>query len=116
MSCSDHDDTVFVQVRKADRKGRTLQNINIPLSDLRMDASDVDTINALKYLGPTGVLQASHRNIDIDIPNMSWTEHGYSRSSPVLRGKPFGWKPGFGKRALFLMLAKRLFSKCAVIT
>jgi predicted acyl esterase len=88
MSCNDHDDMdVFVQVRKADRKGRTLQNMNIPLSDLNMDASDVDTVNPLKYLGPTGVLRASHRDIDIDLSNTSWTEHDYSRNSPVPRGQ-----------------------------
>ncbi|KAJ6029759.1 uncharacterized protein N7446_010891 [Penicillium canescens] len=88
MSCNDHDDMdVFVQVRKADRKGRTLQNMNIPLSDLNMDAYDVDTVNPLKYLGPTGVLRASHRDIDLDLSNTSWTEHDYSRNSPVPRGQ-----------------------------
>lgn len=56
MSCNDHDDMdVFVQLRKADSAGKTLQNINIPLSDLQMQSSEVETVNCLKYLGPTGI-------------------------------------------------------------
>ncbi|KAJ5874233.1 uncharacterized protein N7529_002663 [Penicillium soppii] len=58
MSCNDHDDMdVFVQVRKADTDGRILQNVNGPLSDLKMAESDVDSVNPLKYLGPTGILR-----------------------------------------------------------
>jgi hypothetical protein len=88
MSCNDHDDMdVFVQVRKADREGRTLQNLNIPLNDLDMEESDVDAVNPLKYLGPTGVLRASHRDIDPELSNTNWPEHDYTRKSPITRGQ-----------------------------
>ncbi|KAJ5392912.1 hypothetical protein N7465_011886 [Penicillium sp. CMV-2018d] len=88
MSCNDHDDMdVFVQVRKANRGGQILQNINIPLSELNMAETDVDSVNPLKYLGPTGVLRASHRHIDLDLCSASWPKHNYSGNSPVPRGQ-----------------------------
>lgn len=65
VSCPDNDDMdVFVQLRKADRQGQILRNINIPLEDLGMDAEKVPDTNALKYLGPTGIVRASHRKLD----------------------------------------------------
>lgn len=56
VSCADHDDMdVFVQLRKADKSGKILQNCNIPLEDLgRSSIEEVDTINVMKYMGPTG--------------------------------------------------------------
>jgi hypothetical protein len=66
MSCEQADDLdVFVQLRKADRNGKLLQNLNIPLEDLGLQAEEeVEAINPLKYLGPSGILRASHREID----------------------------------------------------
>lgn len=66
MSCPSHDDLdVFVQLRKASSDGEILQNINIPLEDLGLsDAKDVVPVNTNIYLGPSGILRASHRVID----------------------------------------------------
>jgi predicted acyl esterase len=65
MSCEQADDLdVFVQLRKADRSGKLLQNINIPPEDLGLRMEEVEAINPLKYLGPSGILRASHRDID----------------------------------------------------
>ncbi|KAE9366270.1 alpha/beta-hydrolase [Stipitochalara longipes BDJ] len=65
MSTNDSDDmTVFIILRKADKSGRILQHINIPLQDLGMSEAEVPDLNPLKYLGPTGMIRASHRRQD----------------------------------------------------
>lgn len=69
MSCSSHDDLdVFVQLRKASADGTILQNFNIPLKDLGVSSTDeIPRTNPNIYLGPTGILRASHRSIDKDL-------------------------------------------------
>lgn len=65
VSCQEHDDMdVFVQLRKADAKGNLLQWLNVPAQALGMAPQDVPSITPLKYLGPTGILRASHRKLD----------------------------------------------------
>ncbi|GMF73809.1 unnamed protein product [Aspergillus oryzae] len=88
MSCPDHDDLdVFTQLRKVDRRQQTLQNINIPLHHLGLGSEEeVESINTLKYLGPTGVLRASHRALDISLSKPHWPAHDHSRVSPVPPG------------------------------
>lgn len=88
VSCDDSDDMdVFVQLRKADSDGNLLENINIPLQDLKIDAKDVASINPLKYLGPPGCLRASHATLDQTLSTQSWPEHDYSSRTPVPNGK-----------------------------
>lgn len=76
LSCDDSDDMdVFVQLRKADKSGKVLQNVNIPSDDLEMMGSSVEeaaNVNLIRYLGPTGILRASHRDID---PGISTPHH-----------------------------------------
>lgn len=112
MSCDDHDDMdVFVQVRKANKDGQILQNINIPLSDLNMADTDVDSVNPLKYLGPTGVLRASHRDIDLNLCSASWPEHDYSRKSPVPRGKVVRLEIGLWQTGIVFNAGEKLVLK-----
>ncbi|KAJ5758395.1 Alpha/Beta hydrolase protein, partial [Penicillium odoratum] len=89
MSCPDNDDLdVFVQLRKLDHDGKILQNINIPLSDLGVTSSDeVDDINTLKYLGPTGVLRASHRTLDKRLSKPHWPMHDHANTRPIVPGE-----------------------------
>ena len=88
LSCPDHDDLdVFVQVRKADSSGKQLQNINIPLEDLRLKASEVVTTNTNKYIGPTGILRASHRHIDEQRSKPHWPIHSHDREEKVAPGE-----------------------------
>ena len=79
MSCPDHDDLdVFVQLRKASADGKLLQNLNIPLKDLGLSsASEVVTINSNKYLGPSGILRASHRDINVKLSKTHWPVHSH---------------------------------------
>ena len=65
VSCSEHDDLdIFVQLRKMCKDGRLLENINIPADALGIPADKVPNLNILKYLGPTGIIRASHRELD----------------------------------------------------
>ena len=48
MSCATHNDMdVFLILRTADQNGTVLQNLNIPLDELGMAASDLETNNCL---------------------------------------------------------------------
>ncbi|KAJ4349634.1 uncharacterized protein N0V89_008251 [Didymosphaeria variabile] len=71
MSCPNHDDMdVFIILRKADAEGKVLRNINIPIPDLHAvdpgipEEKDVEMVNTHQYIGPMGVLRASHRKHD----------------------------------------------------
>lgn len=88
MSCPDHDDLdIFVQLRKLDRNGEVLQNINIPLHDLGVSADQVDDINTLKYLGPTGILRASHRALDTHLSKPHWPMHDHAHPQKITPGQ-----------------------------
>ncbi|KAJ6035909.1 Alpha/Beta hydrolase protein [Penicillium herquei] len=88
MSCADHDDLdIFVQLRKLDRNGKVHQNINIPLEDLGVTSDEVDDINVLKYLGPTGVLRASHRALDSHLSKPHWPMHDHTNPKKITPGQ-----------------------------
>jgi hypothetical protein len=89
MSCPDRDDfDVFVSIRKADRDGNVLQNINIPLEELGVTSTDeVDDNNILKYLGPTRILRASHRVLDPVPSKLQWPAHNHTWLDPVPAGE-----------------------------
>lgn len=89
MSCPDHDDMdVFVIIRKADKNGKVLRNLNIPLKELELGPSitedDVEDTNPLKYIGPSGILRASHRAIDPKLSKSHWPAHDHTREDKVL--------------------------------
>lgn len=87
VSCNESDDMdVFVQLRKADSDGNLLENFNIPLQDLKIDAKHVESINPLKHLGPSSCLRASHAALDQALSTSSWPEHDYSSRTPVPKG------------------------------
>jgi len=91
MSTSDHDDMdVFVQIRKADSTGRILQHLNIPKPDLEamdINTDEIDPVNPLIYLGPSGALRASYRAIDERLPNTYWPQHHYSHAEKLKNGE-----------------------------
>ncbi|KAJ9156046.1 Alpha/beta-hydrolase [Pleurostoma richardsiae] len=69
VSCEDLDDMViYVLIRKLDRDGKEMMNLNIPWSaapcDKMSDIRAEDVGNLILYFGPLGVLRASHREID----------------------------------------------------
>ncbi|KAI8651117.1 PepX-C domain-containing protein [Fusarium keratoplasticum] len=89
MSCPDHDDfDVFVQLRKADKDGNILTHINIPIKDLGVaSGKDVGDINPLKFLGPAGVLRASHRAIDPILSEPHRLHHDHTKQDKVPPGE-----------------------------
>ncbi|KAJ5691553.1 Alpha/Beta hydrolase protein [Penicillium malachiteum] len=88
ISCPDHDDLdIFVQLRKLDRNGKVLQKINIPLEDLGVTSDEVDDINVLKYLGPTGVLRASHGALDTHLSKPHWPMHDHANPQKIIPGQ-----------------------------
>ncbi|CEL03660.1 hypothetical protein ASPCAL04810 [Aspergillus calidoustus] len=69
MSCPDLDDMiVYVLIRKLDKNGNPMININIPWSAAPYKkAAEIpkeEYSNLTIYYGPTGILRASHRAID----------------------------------------------------
>ncbi|KAL1610493.1 hypothetical protein SLS60_002162 [Paraconiothyrium brasiliense] len=93
MSCPDHDDMdVFIILRKADAEGKVLRNINIPIADLHaVDASiveekDVDMVNTHQYIGPMGILRASHRKRDESLSTESWAVHDHTNEEKISPG------------------------------
>ncbi|CVL11485.1 related to cocaine esterase [Fusarium proliferatum] len=87
MSCLEHDDfDVCVQLRKIDRNGKVLQNINIPSKDSGIQDNDVERINSLVYLGPSGYLRASHRALDSETSILNFPEHDYTEQQKVKPG------------------------------
>lgn len=69
MSCADLDDMViYVLIRKLDKDGNEMLNLNIPWKaapyDRMADIPVGELSNLLLYFGPLGVLRASHREID----------------------------------------------------
>jgi predicted acyl esterase len=115
MSCPDHDDLdVFVQLRKVDCRGQVLQNINIPLVHLGLGSKgDVESINTLIYLGPTGVLRASHRALDARLSKPHWPAHAHSRISPVPPGSVVKLEIGLWPAAIQFEPGETLMLKIA---
>ncbi|KAK4539777.1 hypothetical protein LTR36_010365 [Oleoguttula mirabilis] len=68
VSCPDHDDLdIFLQLTKADSTGKQLSSLNIPLDKLAMLREDVPPVNILQYVGPTGMVRASRRELDSEL-------------------------------------------------
>ncbi|OJI89782.1 hypothetical protein ASPTUDRAFT_60453 [Aspergillus tubingensis CBS 134.48] len=75
---------VYVMLRKMDRNGRILQNINQPLSDLGVaSANDVPSVSVLKYLGPDGKLRASRRALAPELSKPWWGTLSHTGNEPV---------------------------------
>lgn len=69
MSCDDMDDMIiYVLIRKLDRDGNAMMNLNIPWKAAPYkkiaDIPKEEMSNLVLYFGPLGVLRASHREID----------------------------------------------------
>lgn len=80
---------VYVQLRKADGSGRLLQNLNIPFDDLNVSSvDDIPLISPTKYLGPSGILRASNREIDEELSKPHWKTLSHKQISPVSSGDP----------------------------
>lgn len=114
MSCDQGDDfDVFVQLRKADRTGKLLQNINIPPSDLGLRVEEVEAINPLKYLGPSGILRASHRDVDEARSKPYWPFYPHTTKKLVSPGKIVRLEIGVWPTAIRFEAGEKLVLKVA---
>lgn len=114
MSCPDADDMdVFVQIRKADVHGNILQNINIPLRDLQLQASEVVSTNTNKYLGPSGILRASHREIDLELSKPHWPLHSHLKEQKIPPGTVVKLEIGIWPSGIVFQPGERLIFKIA---
>ncbi|KAF7173651.1 hypothetical protein CNMCM5623_005889 [Aspergillus felis] len=93
MSTNDWDDmNIYVLIRKLDRNGKALLNLNIPWSHAPTKSFDgVDPKDhhiLLFYFGPLGILRASRRHID---PSMSihdqYPFHTHDREEKLSKGE-----------------------------
>jgi uncharacterized protein len=90
MSCKDHNDLdVYVMLRKLDKDGELMEQSNVPLHELPPEiktAKAVKGVSPCKYLGPTGMLRASHREIDESKSTEYLPFHPHQRADYVRPG------------------------------
>lgn len=114
MACPDHDDLdVFVQLRKSDVAGNMLQNINIPVKDLGIPASEVETVNCMKYLGPSGILRASHRQCSLELSKPHWSVHAHDRADLIPPGQVVELEIGLWSTGMVFEVGEKLIFKIA---
>jgi predicted acyl esterase len=115
MSCSDHDDMdVYVMLRKADTEGGVLRQINIPIAELRLvdetikEEKEVDMVNNNQYLGPEGVLRASHRKLDRTLTTERWLIHDHTVEEKVSPGRIVKLEIGIWPAAMLFEAGEKL--------
>ncbi|KAJ9615768.1 hypothetical protein H2200_001845 [Cladophialophora chaetospira] len=115
LSCPDHDDMdIFVIIRKADKNGKVLRNVNIPLHELgAASEAEVETINSLKYIGPSGVLRASHRAIDPKLSKPHWPAHDHTREEKIPAGQVVKLEIGIWPAAIQFEAGEKLVFRIA---
>jgi len=90
VSCLDHDDMdIYVMIRKLSSTGELMEQSNVPLHELPPDVKtvkDVKNVSPCKYLGPTGMLRASHREFDPEKSTEYWPFHTHRRAEMVKPG------------------------------
>jgi hypothetical protein len=92
MSCKDHDDMdIYVCLRKISKTGEPMLNLNIPWSDVPVksiaEIPEDKKSEAILYMGPVGILRASHREIDLKKSmHENWPFHPHERQQKVPPG------------------------------
>jgi len=91
ISCKEHDDLdVYVMLRKLSADGDLMEQSNIPLHELPLEVKsveDVKNVSPCKYLGPVGMLRASHREYDVERSTEYWPFHTHQRAQYIAPGE-----------------------------
>jgi len=91
MSCKEHDDLdVYVMIRKLSIDGELMEQSNVPLHELPPDvktAKQVYSVTPCKYIGPIGMLRASHRKTDPEKSTEYWPWHPHKTAELVPKGE-----------------------------
>ncbi|EXJ76365.1 uncharacterized protein A1O5_00873 [Cladophialophora psammophila CBS 110553] len=85
VSCQEHNDLdIYVMLRKLSVDGELMEQSNVPLHELPVKSvKEVANVNPTKYLGPTGILRASHRELDSQRSTEYWPVHPHLRADYV---------------------------------
>ncbi|KAL5362090.1 hypothetical protein BJX96DRAFT_176836 [Aspergillus floccosus] len=78
---------VFVQLRKMDLLGMILQHMNVPVESLvppKACPEEVPNSCFLKYLGPTGMLHATHAGTKVPSAEDVWPEYRHDRKAAAV--------------------------------
>ncbi|KAG8626752.1 hypothetical protein KVT40_005697 [Elsinoe batatas] len=93
MSCADLDDMdVYILLRKLDKSGQPVLNLNIPWSDnlpikTIAEIPEKERTEVILYAGPAGILRASHRAIDESRSmHPHWPFHPHEKEEKVTPG------------------------------
>jgi predicted acyl esterase len=74
-------------LRKLSVDGELMEQSNIPLHEIPVKSvKEVANVNPCKYLGPTGILRASHRAIDPEQSTEYWPHHPHLQADFVTPG------------------------------
>ena len=89
VSCLENNDLdIYVMLRKLSVDGEVMEQSNVPLHELPVKSvKEVANVNPTKYLGPTGILRASHREIDPEQSTEYWPIHPHLQADYVDPGK-----------------------------
>jgi uncharacterized protein len=90
MSCAEHNDMdIYAMLRKLSVDGELMEQSNVPLHELPPEVKsvhDVKNVSPCKYLGPIGMLRASHREFDEAKSTEYWPFHTHRRADYVTPG------------------------------
>jgi uncharacterized protein len=90
VSCLEQNDMdVYVMIRKLSRTGELMEQSNVPLHELPPEVKtvkDVKNVSPCKYLGPIGMLRASHREYDPEKSTEYWPFHTHRKAEFVNPG------------------------------
>lgn len=79
---------VYVQLRKMNKSGKILQHLNVPLERLvppKQSADEVPNSCFLKYLGPTGVIRATHSKTQIQSSDLdAWPRYRHDQKEETV--------------------------------
>jgi predicted acyl esterase len=93
MSCADHDDMdIYICLRKLSASGEPMLNLNLPWSDVPVskiaDIPEDKRTEVILYMGPVGILRASHREIDQSRSmHENWPYHPHENEEKVPPGQ-----------------------------
>lgn len=93
MSTPDNDDMdVYICLRKLSASGEPMLNLNIPWDDLPVqrisEIAEKDRTEVILYVGPVGMLRASHREIDqTKSMHENWPYHPHEREKKIDPGE-----------------------------
>lgn len=77
-------------LRKLSVDGELMEQSNVPLHELPPEiksVKDVANVNPTKYLGPMGILRASHRKLNLEKSTEYWPVHPHLEAEYIKAGQ-----------------------------